>query len=81
MLGTVKMPDGTTATLEDDGYWTHPDMSIQCNLNVDYSMHGEKLPMFCSTGGGYIILQAAKAYGGEAFPEEDMTPLDPDVIH
>ena len=44
MLGTVKMPDGTTSTLEDDGYWTHPDMSIQCNLNVDYSLHGRSFP-------------------------------------
>ena len=81
MLGTVKMPDGTIATLEDDGYWTNPTQAIQSMLNLDYSLHGEKMTAACFPVGGMMIEQAATAYGGEAFPEQDMSPLDPDVIY
>lgn len=69
MLGTLKMPDGTIATLEDDGYWTHPDKKLEFDLNIKHSLHNggisDSLP-----AGAMAIYAAAKTYGGEPHPDD-----------
>jgi len=70
MLGTVKMPDGTTATLEDDGYWTHPDEAVSCKLDLDFSLHGSGLSHALPIE-NMMLRKAAKAFNGEAVPAAD----------
>ena len=77
MFGTVKMPDGTIATLEDDGYWTHPENAVQSKLNSDHSLHGEKF-VSMSLPKMWIVATAAEAFGGEAIEPPELIDEDED---
>lgn len=82
MIGSVILPDGTVASLDDDGRWQTPDTVTAAYLNARfdssrYGTLGGRLPY-----GVLTLIETARAMNGRYELMVEIGPefVDPDMV-